>query len=202
MVGSLAVLVAVGASRYKGLRPELKILFWSFALELAIDLFTLYLALNKINNLLFYHIERVLQYLLVTFVLSYWARSRRDRNIFIGSIVGFVLFWTLAKIFVENTKAYDNYTSSLSSIFLVIFSCYLLVVLTREGLPTLPSDYRFWVVVGVILYNATNLILSAAGNVLLNLPFEKVKMLWSLEWAVTIGVNIIYMKAFFCKQTR
>lgn len=199
---SSIVVVAVGVWRYSALRPEIKVLLGFLALSLALNAISLYLALRGINNLWLYHIVTLLEFTALVLVLSAWEKRQRRMFFFRLIAAGFFVVWLMAKIFVENLRQFDSYSSSLSSVLLVGGSCYFLWMLSQESLFKPHRDFRFWVLAAVLVDHSTRILLYALSNVILIFPMEDVAKLWSYQWIVATIANGLFLGSFLCKQSQ
>lgn len=203
-IGALSsmVVVIVGVRRYKTLRTEMRILLAFFVLSLLINLFSFVFAYRLGSNLWLYHFITLLEFSALVLVFSFWQKSKKLSHALRATIVAFFFVWVLAKLLIEDLRQFDNYSSSFGSVFLVGIASYILVTLYKDDWQKPGKDFRFWVLSAVLIYYATNVILTALSNEILNLPQQQIVDAWSIQWFIGIVANGLYLVAFLCKQPR
>lgn len=192
--------VVVGIVRYRKVRQEMKVLVWFFILSLVVDIVTLVLTLNGVNNHLVYHMRTPIEYIVLAYALSCWQRTPGRTKIVLSSILLYLTIWVIAKFSLEDLHYFDNFSRSVSSLFLVLLFSRMLYELFRDRLEGILQDFRFWVVCAVLLIHATGVVLFATSNVVMNMPFEKMEILWKLHWSASIVASVCYIRALTCRQ--
>jgi len=99
-----------------------------------------------------------------TTIYSIWIPKQKIKISLRISIVLFIVYWILAKIFIEDVSVFDNITSSLNGGVLIIVSGYFLTTLLFEEDKSLIDNYKFWIAIGVIVYYSGCLVMFALSN--------------------------------------
>jgi hypothetical protein len=171
----------------------MRILLVFFAVSLLIEVIVDLLALYKINNLWLFHISTLLEYTLLILVFSYWQKKDILKLSLRLSIPLFLLIWFAAKLFLESFNQFDNFTSSMAGVILVVVSSYTLYDLSKENSVSLSRDPRFWVGSAVLIYYTGNLMLFALSNII---------TIWAIHSILNIIANLIYSGGFLCLRRR
>lgn len=164
-----------------------------FVLLGLVDVSSLYLALNRINNIWLFHLFTPLEYGILVMVFSYWQKEPLLRLVLRLSIPLFVLICLVNKLFLENLVSFDNFTVSLESSALIMISVFTLFSLYRDNSGLISKDPRFWITVAVLIYFAGNLPTFAFANII---------ALWSIHSILNITSNILFSGGFLCYRLR
>jgi len=198
-LSALSVLLPLLASIffYKLSNQDLRIFTFFIFLSSLSSLIVMVLAMNKINNLLFFHIFTLVEYCFLIFIFSMWVKNSYIKLVLRWSIPVFVLVWLgLIISGVENTNEFPNSMRSISNVILTLVSVYILVQLLEWGEHSILRNYKFWISFGVLIsYPATSIIF------LLN-DMELINYVWTIHPILDIVTNICYACAFFCISPR
>lgn len=195
-----SVVVAVGILRFSSLRTEMRILLFFFIFFLAVNLSSLFFSIALGNNLWLYHLSTLIEFCTFVVVFSFWQPTQKSAFLLRSFIVIFFIVWVLAKIFIEDFRHFDSFTSSIRSTLLVMIALYLLYSLLQRDWQKPGQDFRFWILSGVLIYFTADVAFIALSNLIVNLPRPDVVRLWSLHWLIGIVANILYMTAFLTSK--
>lgn len=159
-----ALAIVAGAFTFKNLNKELRFLVLFLTTGLVITILSIMLGRRQINNLWLFHLHTLLEFVVFIAIYSMWIPKQKVKISLRISIVLFIIYWILAKIFIEDVSLFDNITSSLNSGLLTIVSGYFLVTLLFEEDKSLIGNYKFWITVGVLVYYSGCLIMFALSN--------------------------------------
>lgn len=102
----------------------------------------------------FYSLFTLLEYIFFALFLWFNLRSRKSKRILILISVFFILFLFVYTVLI-NFKRVDSVTIGVETITILGFSFFFLYEQIKEPkLNFINDDYRFWIVVGMILYLA------------------------------------------------
>ena len=186
---SWAIPFLAGVLAFKRLGPETRILVSYFALLGLVDVFGVYLALNKINNIWLFHLFTPLEYGFLVMVFSYWQRRSLLRLLLRVSIPLFVLICIVSKLFVEDLVSFDSFTSSLESWALILISIYTLLALHRDKSSPILGMPRFWIAAAVLIYFSGNIPIFAFANI---------AAVWPINHVLNIISNMLFAGGFLC----
>lgn len=154
LLGSLPLGVVVGALSYNKLPFDAKLLTWFFVVTILLEMSADYfMIVQHKNNLIFYHIMTVIQYVLLSLYLRYNILFLRIKKAIIVSIFVVIL---IELILVFSVQAWDESPSwirlltRLLLLYWILF--YLKSLLINERPNPLLSIPAFWVSVGVLVH--------------------------------------------------
>ena len=138
---------------------------------------------------------------LALFVRIYflWKTSRIHGLILIYSFSGYVAFWIISKFTFEPISGGDDVTSSVSVIFILITTIYLMIQLQKEG-PTLwKDDSRFWTSSAYIIYSVGTFFIFSLFSYMLHVSQETLLFVYPINWILIIISHLLFLFAFLCK---
>jgi len=180
----------VGASVYKYLTKELKLLLFFMIFGLGTTYVSYLMASRQINNLWLFHIHTLLEYIVYVTVFSLLIEHKKLKKILRGSIIVFGLIWIVAKIFFEDISKLDNITSSLNSGLLTLVSGYILMFLLFEKSEQASQRYKFWFTSGVLVYYSGCIVVFALSNQIYS---------WQLHSIFSIISRFLFIGGFITK---
>jgi len=170
----------------------MKILLVLFLAGFLVDGFSLYQVLfSNSNNLVLMQLYTPLEYGLITLVFAYWQRNLVIKRILYLSVPAFILIFVFNKIFIENWEYFDNVTTSIECILLVLISSHSIFQL--RGYENIHKIPQFWVSVSVMIYFCGNIFFFAYGN-------EDV--IWFIPPLLGTITNLIFAGGYFCSPYR
>jgi len=190
---SWAVPLGAGVSLFNRLEREAKILVAYFIFIGLVEAFSFYQALNKVSTIWLFHVFTPLEYGFLVVVFSYWQKRPLLRLVLQLSIPLFALICIANKLFVENLVSFDNFSTSLESLVLIIISVRTLFDLSRENSSTLSKDSRFWIAIAVLTYFSGNLPTFAFANVI---------AVSSIKHILNVISNILFARGFLCYRLK
>lgn len=106
--------------------------------------------------------------------------------------------WVLAKLLMKDFLKFDNYFSSIEKLFLIIIACYVLFQLHKSSETSLIRTVSLWILAGVLITCAGNLLIFALFNTFIYIPLEDFTKVYSLHWSSNILMNVCYSLGFLC----
>jgi hypothetical protein len=155
------------------------------------------LAAYEINNLWLIHIFIPIEYGFLVLLFSFWQRGKLVRRILRWSIVVFFGIWIWSKlIHLERLDHFYYPTKSLSTIVLITVSIFTLITINVDELKLIYKDYRFWVILGVLVYFAGTAVVFSLSDLAL------IKSVWTIHSILNITGNICFACAFLFLSPR
>jgi hypothetical protein len=195
-VASTAAVVVAGMMRFSLLRTEMRILLAFFIFFLFVNLSSLFFSIKLGNNLWFYHLGTLIEFCSFVFVFSFWQPTKKSRLVLRLLIIVFFVVWLLAKIFIEDFRHFDSFTSSFRGALLVMIALYIVNSLFQCEWQKPGRDFRFWVLSAALIYFTADVVFIALSNLIINLPQSDIVRLWSIHWLIGILANMLYLVAF------
>lgn len=178
--------------------PHLKPLWLFFTFAALTEIIVLTFHFYRQPNAWLIHFYTPIEFILLASILSSWQKNPRAAlAIKLTMLLFLVAYFVLKSFEFESLKADTvNYISRpMSLLILMVIALYTLNQVWKSSYLYLKSDYRFWVLSSIVLYNAVSIIVVAfmfirVQVILLNLSYTH---------AVTnILHNIFYMLGVFC----
>lgn len=186
------VAVAIGGYRFKKLNLEMRLLFWLFVAAAIEELVLVVLARTGHQNSWTSLIYAAIEYSIFGLVFSRWIVNSIIRNALIISIPLFIITEIIALFAASNMAITSFFVFSLSSVFYVLYSSYMLIQLQKEDYGDLFESYKFWVTAGLLFYSAGSIVFYVITIFMVN------KIAYFLFLAVN-GISYgIYSKGFLC----
>jgi len=185
------ILLIIGLIRFKSLSKELKLFLFFIIFIILTDLTLFFLAAKRINNLWLIHFYTLFEFIILSFLFSYWQKTKYVIYGLRFSIFIFALIWIVAKIVLENFSRFDNFTASFSSIILMCFAIITLINLIKEPTFNILREPKFWVSSGILIYFGGNFFSFALSTVI---------TVWSLHDVINIIANLFYAGGFLSSR--
>lgn len=184
----------VGLSKFRKLDKSMRLLLLLLGISFLTDLYSRILGIIGISNLHIFHYYTLIEYTLLAMIFSHWQENRLIVMALRISIPVFYLIWIIAKYSFEEFNKFDNYTTTLEGIILLIASTKTLYSLINNGENEAIKDYRFWVSSAVLLYFAGNIILFSTSKVITHTTWM------TIHSTSLIISNYMYLKGYLCRQ--
>jgi len=178
-----------GARRY---RIDMKIFLFFCGMAAFLEGLTLWMAFAKYNNLWLSHFWTLFEFTSLAYIISLWQNSFMAARIIRLSIPVFWLFSFVEVIF-GNFNAFNTFSKGFASLFLALIAAYSLINLDTKDERSLRTDFRMWMLSGILLYYSGNLVILAGANVVL----QHFRKLWLLHSILNILANLLYAGGFF-----
>ncbi len=191
-LASVIVPTSIGAYGYRQLKSEMKLLLALMVITIAVEGFSLYLALNQRNTNWIHQIYLPVEYGLIGLIFSRWQKTTFNKNVILFSIPVFIIVSIVSVIAFHNPDQLNVFTTSLSCILYAAISSYTLYQLQKDDSGSLYKDYRFWVSSALLLYSAGALSFFAFGTLFPS------PIIWYAYGVVNIVVYITFAVGFLC----
>lgn len=143
---------------------------------------------------LFYSSLTFIEYSLFSYFLYVNIIAPLFKKIIIFSWFGFILFLVLYQMF-SKFQLLDTVTIGVETILILIFSFYFLYEsITQNETLFIYDDYRFWIVIGFIIYLSGSFFIYIYTD---QIPYEKVQEYWPLTNLFSTIKNLLFLIGIF-----
>ncbi len=158
------------------------------------DLSILYLAKTNTNIKILLYYYTLIEYLLFTILLLLIIRSKFFKKIFIFISISFACF-CVYWILIGNFTRFDSLQTSIECIIIII-TClfYLYEQLTKPQVEFIHSNYKFWIVISLLIYLAGVFFLFAYAA---DLPKKENEKYWPILHICNIIKNLLFAVAIY-----
>ncbi len=190
---SASLPVIAGVVHFRRLRFDIKLLLILFAVVLITDSISLYCAARGIGMNWLHHIYSPLEYAIFGVVISTWQVRRFEKKAILFSIVAFALLCAWDIFGVGDWEHTNDFTASVSCGLFVGMTSYTLVGIERRHAGPIYRDYRFWMLIGLMVYSAGNIAFFAFFRHIVSY------YLWAGHNALNIMANVCYTVGILCQ---
>ncbi len=145
------------------------------------------------------HIYTLAEFTLLSVAFILWLPSEKPGRAIKIVLAAYFVLWVAAKITIESFNHVDSYTASLSSFLLTTISGFMMfrLIATVRKTPVY-FEYRFWIVIGTLVYCSGTALLFALGNILLKMPESEGFSTFPLYSILNITKLLCFTGAFLC----
>jgi hypothetical protein len=112
----------------------------------------------------------------------------------------FIVFWIVSKFAFEPFSLRDGWTATITMIFQILFSTFILVDVVKDNDIIWTDDPRLWIAAGTIIFAAGSLFWFAFFNKMLLISPKLFKQVYNLNWILAIISNLLYVRGLTCKR--
>ena len=190
----------IGGFRFGSLQRSLKILELLIIISILEVGVQWYLASLHIRNLWTSHFFTLIETTFIFLIFSFWMKQRKNRLILFSFFLAFSIFWVISKFTFEPFSLTDDLTAAISKFLQIIFSTYLLVMVVRDSDIIWTDDPRLWIAAGIIIYSAGSIFMAALFNMMLQISYDNLRLIMSINWILMIFSNLFFVRGFLCKK--
>jgi hypothetical protein len=152
-------------------QPTFLILFIYLVVKFAVDNVMLYYALFKVNTVLYFNINVLIRYVLLSAMFYYNLETVRYRKAILYSILAFLVFWVvdflycnpeLANLHHHRALLYSTTLECLLMIFWILL--YFYETIRTLKIPNLLTAPFFWICSGFLLYYSSFVFIAPVLN--------------------------------------
>jgi len=180
----------------------MKILFLFLTFVLAADIFFFWYVKVYSISLGSFHIYYLIEFVLIMSIMYIWQDSNRRKVLFLKLMVVYSAFWAIAMFTFEPLTGLYTFKACISQTLLTICAEYTLFFIIKNRTESILTDYRFWVLLGFVIYYAGTLIVIASRGILLHYPIEILLIVSTIDWSLKILFNILFAIGFLCSKTK
>ncbi|MGB2867521.1 MAG: hypothetical protein WBD36_03650 [Bacteroidota bacterium] len=199
---SILIPVIVGLFTIRSLQPDLKLLLILFVVNAMAVSLQYYLGSRDVNNLWIGHFFNLIEYNMLTLMISDWQEKESTKAVFRLSMLVFTAFWIVAKLYLEKMDQPSVYVIPVSRVLLACASVYSLVGVAQSKTLTFLENPRFWVLSALLVSSAGGLMFYALRGMIAHLPTEQLLLAFYVHWSLIVVENLIYSGGFLCKIRR
>ncbi len=188
-----------GLLRWRSLSSDLRILAVLFTVNFVAMIVQIALSRKGVNNLWISHFYSLIEFLCLTWVFAEWQVTGWKRKLLHHSVLGYIIFWVLSKLFLEDLTRQPYYTVFLSKIFFTAWSIQLLHLISGETKAQLFSLPRFWIVSANLISSSGSLMFYSLRTTIDKLPLEGLVIAYGIHWIIMILSNAVFAAGFLCK---
>jgi hypothetical protein len=190
---SAAFPVVAGLASCRRARLDTRLLLFLFILILLIDFYYLYCAWRQTGANWIHHFYAPVEYAILAIVISTWQARRYEKKIILYSVALFTLLCAWDIINVKDWTSSSDFTASVACALFVGMTSYTLIEIERRQAGSLLRDYRFWFLIGLLLYSSGNLAYFAFFRRFVSY------YLWAGHNLLNIVANFCYTAGFVCQ---
>ncbi len=200
MLFSQLLVCFVGSFYYKSFPKQLK----NFAVLIFFStgnmIFMALLAMYNIPNLGFSHISTLIELNLLCIAFYYWIDNTKIKKSILIILILYIIFWIVSKFTFESFKLIGSWTTGTAIIIKITLSIILFIELIKGDSIKWTKDARLWIASGVIISSTGSLFLVVLFNIMLQISYVHLKLVWQVNWVLIIIANVLYIRGFLCKK--
>ncbi len=191
--------VIAGLLTFGKIRRGLLSFFIFFCFVLFADVLTFITGLLNINNMPIGNIYFLIDALFLFYIFYHLALSKSLKKIILFMGVIYPIVWFLDNCFYHDLHLF-NPTEKVFKFTIFIFICaWLMNNIAGEINIPLPENYKFWLILGFLVYFSSSLIVIATSTWVFNSQNEMAMLYtWSVHSIITVFVNCIFTFGFIC----
>ncbi len=173
-------------------RTDSTLWFLFFAMATTTEIILHSLSLQNMQSAWVFDVYTFLEFLLLTFIISNWQSNRTSVRLLRASIGVFALLFIFVRVVgIEGleTGTYNSITRPLAVLLLGLFALFTLQDLWRQDHENLTRNYRFWMLLAMVLYYSASLGLFAF---MFTKSHELLVVLFKIHAVVNIMHNILF----------
>ena len=172
VLSCLPVFAAAGYALYfyKRLNEKLRVFTWFLGLSGIIQLLSVSLWFNGINNMPLLHVYVAGGFFCITWFYKTVLRGIIDPVILYVVLACFLIFCICNAIFLQKLTDYDSYGLTLEAVFVIILSLSTMILSKNEILDNSNiAEFKSinWINAGLLIYYTSNILLFYFGDVLM-----------------------------------
>lgn len=158
------------------------------------------LAHHRISNQSLSNYFQLIELECLVWLFSRTIERGAYRTAFTAAGMFYFLFWLYEKMYFESPDRFSDAIMVVASLLLIIAATTTLTTRFRQSESLLTGHAIFWIASGVLLYNAGVLGLFVMSNVIAQQGKEYFRMMWQINLALTIIVNVMYARSYRCTK--
>ena len=194
--------VVLGVYRYRTLTSPIQCLVWTIIFWFVTGVVERVMGTFNIRNLWLTQCNTFIGLGLFVRIYWFWSANTRYRLILILSFIGFTILWIIAKFTFEPFVQSDDYTSSISILFILCAAIFLMMQILKDGVLGLKNDPRFWTSAAFILYSSGTFFIFSLFTVMLNISRDLLLIVYPVNWILTIIAHLLFARAIVCGDTQ
>lgn len=148
------------------------------------------------SNYVLIHIYTPIEFIMIMFFIFHFIKITYTGLVKWFIIILYLIFWTIAKMTIEPLNMMDNYSSSLASGIIVLFTTYVFLKRALITNSSLIKDPVILIFQGTLIYFGGNLFVMALSNLIFLEDVKTISLLWTIHSILHIVFNLICIYAF------
>jgi len=177
---------------------EMALLFYYVTFSFIVELLTLYLAMNSINNLWVLHIYTFIEFTVMVSIFSQFKEMIIRKKLAVVLVVIYFFLWIASKVFLESMSRFDTYSVSVANIVLTLIALWALFQSGQTMARSIWKTPLFWFSIAALIKFAGDFCLFLFGEWFIHLHLSDGLTVWSLHWTISILSNIGFFLALIC----
>ncbi len=164
----IVVTAIYGALIYRKLGRELKTFCFFLFLSAGLQLISLVLWFNKLNNMALLHVLVAFGFLSLAFFYSTVLEGFINKRIIYGTAISFFAFSVINSLFIQPVNTFNSYALTAESFLVVVFSLFTYTCLLNEVVKEKRKDIISfnWINSGLFIYYSSNLLIFYFGELI------------------------------------
>lgn len=186
----------------KNFSKQHKIIFFLVVVSLATEAISMYCSHAKLNTTVLFRIYTLLEFSILT---GYFIAVTTNEKLKVAMKIILALFGVVALLdaVFQGIMSMDNYSVAIESLILIVYCVFAMFQLMKElQYVNILSAFRFWIVIGVLIYFAGNLFIFVFSNYLLRESPDTFNHLWGIHSVVNIIYHTLIAYAFWKTKPR
>ncbi|MFB9862738.1 hypothetical protein EFA69_19180 [Rufibacter immobilis] len=197
----LALSVVSWGIRFKHLETPQKILGFSLAITLTVEIYAAHLMMQSTNNSFLYHFLIPLQCLLLSSVFYTALSGKKVRKIILFSLPVFVLAVLAIMLTLQTIREYNSFARLMKN---VLVACWVLFyyreVFISVKVSRLEREPMFWISTGLLFYSLGNVFVDGLMNYLIHQSKSWALPIYYINTFLGILLNLTFFISFLVKK--
>jgi len=199
---ALSCLVGFVILYSKGLPGYLKFLPLYLLLTLSIEIIGWQLGQRNQNNTIYFNFFSLFSFIFYMYTLYSLLRAKLTRTLIIVAAIAYPLVALFNMIFIQGLHQFNTMTHDISSLLIIIFCvCFFFELFTRPEALNLKKNPGFWVVTGLLFFNACTLPLLGLANYIYQFSPAILPNFQAILTILNILLYVLFTIAFLCRSS-
>lgn len=198
---ALACLVGFIILFTKGLPRPFSLLPFYLLLTLAIEIIGWRLGAQGKNNTIYYNFFSIFSVIFYSYFIYKLLRTRAIKIIIFAAAVIWPLIALINLIFIQGLHQFNTMTYAISSLLIIIFCvCFFFELFKRPEALSLKTNPGFWIVTGLLFFNACTLPLLGLANYIYQFSPVLINNIQTILTILNILLYVLFTIAFLCRK--
>src|SRR5205085_12303924 len=108
------------------------------------------------------------------------------------------IFWLSTTFNINSLLVFNDYEKVLKGLILIVSACYVLINYGLNKTSEIFSEYKFWMLSGILFYFTLTLVVFGTSKIILDDSREVLRLTWPIHSAVNLIANIIFSIGYIC----
>lgn len=187
-------------SKFNGIVKKFVIFFSFIAIT---DLLVLWLGLQNKNNVIVSNFYTILESLFLFYLFNSLSNQQNFKKLLVPIAVLYSFFWLKINFFPNTIHTFHPFDEGIKGIIFIFLSMRLLIEISNDLKLPLYNNYRFWLVMAMLLYFSTTFIVFVTSTWLIKEEqVMAMRYTWFIHSFATILTNILSTYGLICFYQR